>query len=172
MEVAQLHDMTELAGLEGYSCNVAVSQELWEGASLGEAPDPRFRAMLARLRDLLLALQREGGAAQLCAAVLRGEPSDGGAPNAVREIAEARRFFAQVGGGARGVSRNGRLLAFDVHRGGGHVTVTGALIASPWPKDGRRPILWLSTLQEREAAVSSGVGAMVAAHSALAGIGG
>ncbi len=137
-------EVTEWARLEGLHCTAFVTERLWNAEHSHAAREAWFRAAFARLRALLLAAEGAPGTDALCATVLRGEPKPGSIPHAIQEAVEARRFMAQVQAGARGVSRNGRLMAWDVPRGGEPVTLLALCVVPPvMAGQLRAPILWL-----------------------------
>jgi hypothetical protein len=161
-------DVSPWAEAEALQCQATSSEALWRAeCSLG-APEERFRSIFARLRGLLLSLSDAERVKPLRAAVLSGAPWVAPIPNAVREVAEAWLFRAQVQAGVRGLSPNGRLVALDVPRGATQVTVLGVFV--PVPGADRRPLLWLKELDEGGSA--SEVGAMLEPSLMLAGLGG
>ncbi len=172
VELPECHDVTPWAELAGLHCKAVVSDELWRAEGSLGAPGERFRAVFERLRALLLAMQGEPSGAELGAVILRGERGKGGIPNAMHEVMESRRFMEQVRSGVRGVSQNGRLVAFDVPRGEAQVTLVGVFILSPVPAEERRSVLWLSSLARQGSELSLGMGALLVRELALAGFGG
>jgi hypothetical protein len=161
----ELHDVSHAAELEGFACRAFVSEHLWRAECALGAPDLRFREVLGRLRTLLRASASSDAAAKLARLVLHGERGAVGVGSAVEEMFTARDFLAQAHAGVRGVSRNGRVVVFDVPRG---EAVVAIVLASPYPREGQVPLLWLSALCES----GQGLGDALARQFSLAGIGG
>ncbi len=164
---AELHDVSRAARLEGFTCQAFASEGLWHAECALGAPELRFRGVFERLRALLLASLSSAPAAALARVLVRGDKLTLGLATAIEEIFGARDFLAQARAGVRGVSRNGRLVAFDTPRGDGWAPVVGAVIAPPHPSE-RVPLLWLSALGDSR----DGLGRLLEQHFSLAGLGG
>jgi hypothetical protein len=167
----EFHDVSEWARLEEFRCRAAVSGFLWDlDASDAGARPERFRRLFARLRSLLVSLRGEMGADSFSRQLFQAEPWEK-TPNAIHELFEARRFTEQVRSGVRGVSRNGRLVAFDVpDDDGAHVTLIGVLQGAPRGSE-REPLLWIKPFGEHEA-LDDEISAEMANQLLLAGLGG
>jgi hypothetical protein len=168
----ECRDVSEWALAEGFHCRAFVSEALWSAECSVGRPAERFRLVFSRVGAFLRSLEGETGADALSKTILEGEPWPHGVPNAIREITEARRFLSQIKAGVRGVSRNGRFVAFDVPRGNAVVTFVGICLAVPTRDPDRRPLFWLQTLDDREISLSKEIGAELARQLALAGLGG
>jgi hypothetical protein len=122
--IPEAPDATKEALAEGLSCTAVVTPEL---RAMGD-----LRPLFARVREVLAAL-----GSPACGPLLRGDASPRRMPTA-KDVLEAQRFLAAVRRGERGLSRDGRLLAFEWR---GHVIV-GAI----WLYISRRPLLQFSRM--------------------------
>lgn len=165
-------EVTEWAKIEGLHCTAFVTEPLWNSERASADRAAWFRAAFARLRSLLLAVEGAPGTHALCSAILRGEPKTVSIPHTIQEVVEARRFMAEVRAGVRGVSRNGRLVAWDVPQPGGDPVTLMALCVVPpvMSEPPRPPILWLFTRDGSSGTLLDGPNSIWA--FALAGIGG
>ncbi len=100
----ELIDLTELGRALGLGCRIAMSPRLADRVDSA--------AMLARLRDALLATEGDRALALMRAVVLRGERAR--MPMTAAALDEARRFVARARGGIGGVSEGGRMLAMPI----------------------------------------------------------
>ena len=164
----ELHEVSRAAELEGFACQAFASEALWQAECNLGAPEARFRGVLLRLRTLLQARSASQAAAKVASLLLQGDQAAVSLGSAVEEMFIARDFIAQAQAGVRGVARNGRLVVFDVPRGEAQAAVVAVVMASPFPREGRGPVLWLSGLGER----GEGLGGLLEQHLSLAGIGG
>jgi hypothetical protein len=166
-------EVTKWATDGGLHCRAFASEELWRAeCALGE-PDERFRTIFARLRALLRAVQGDAGRRKICAAVLHGCDCVEAGPNFVREMVEARQFLAQVDAGVRGVSRNGRLVAFDVPRGQSNAMLVGVLALAPTGNSAKGTAwLWLTSHDRADGSLSQMSEGCLSSQMALAGLGG
>ncbi len=124
-QIPEAPSATVEAEAAGLRCEAVVSSKL---RALGD-----LRPLFARLRELLEAL-----GAEACGPLLRGETAPRRMPQ-MRDLVEARRFLTQVRAGKRGLSQDGRLVAFAW----GDLTVVAALSLLR-----RKPLLQLGLLDD------------------------
>ena len=168
----ECHDASSWAAREGLHCRAVVSEKLWQAEEAAGAPDDRFHLIFGKLRAILVASRSDPSFGDVCAALLEGKKTRVAVPNAVREVADSRRFLEQTRAGVRGFSSSGRMIAFDAPRGEEPVTLIGVLIFAPPSPESRPPLLWLSPLEEREQAGQGGLREEIEKHLLLAGLGG
>jgi hypothetical protein len=99
VDIPEAPSATAEARAAGLRCEAVVSPRLQELGDL--AP------LFVRLRELLEALSAEA-----CGPLLRGERPALRVPT-MQDLVEARRFLAAVREGERGLSRDGRMVAFN-----------------------------------------------------------
>jgi hypothetical protein len=99
VRIPEAPSATAEARAAGLRCEAVVTEELRRMGDL----EPLF----VRLRELLLAL-----AAEDCGPLVRGEAAAQRLPD-MKDVIEARRFLEAVRAGERGLSKNGRIVAFN-----------------------------------------------------------
>lgn len=99
--VMELVDLTELGAPLGFKCRIVMAPGLADQIDAAGA--------LARLRDVLLATDRDGSFEVLRAVTLRGEPRRFRLTQGTFD--EARQLVARARAGLGGVSKGGRMLA-------------------------------------------------------------
>jgi hypothetical protein len=102
--VVEFVDLTEIAAPLGFKCRIVMSPVLADQIDAARA--------LVRLRDVLIATDRDGTLELLRAVTLRGEPRR--CHETQSTFNEGRQFLERARAGLGGVSDGGRLLALQV----------------------------------------------------------
>lgn len=138
--VVEFIELTEIAAPLGFKCRIVMSPVLADQIDAARA--------LARLRDVLIATDRDGALELLRAVTLRGEPRR----CHLTPIAfdEGRQFLARARAGLGGVSDGGRALALQVDGKQGATMVVFYLWLTPdFVPVYREPSLILASLDGR-----------------------
>jgi hypothetical protein len=137
-DVVEPVDLTEAAARIGFKCLVMMFPAL---EARIDTP-----AMLAQLRDALLATENDPGTRLLRATALRGELPPPRIGNRMGEAHdELVRFVRRAQAGIGGVSPNGTMLA--LHAGGEIVLCTASQRRSPRDAD-PEPMIWIHSVRE------------------------
>lgn len=138
--VVEFVDLTEIATPLGFKCRIVMSPALADQIDAARA--------LVRLRDVLIATDRDGALELLRTVTLRGEPRRCHLTSSTFD--EARQFLARARAGLGGVSDGGRLLALQVDGKQGATMVVFFLWLTPdFLPVYREPSLILTSLDGR-----------------------